>query len=291
MLGEPHRSGYILVGPNCDADSKLFTSAMPGVLDDSGTGQRGIVGIKLTVRGGAGAKAIWKRPVSRVGADTRLSRLPPLRLRHADRQGFKAAGQQVRERIEEREGDPAAELAGQPHAERRPRRTTGRRKPMLANDLAVKKLHALYCDEMLARRKHGPKLSNLGNMYDVARMSAPVVVPADARHPAGKTGTREANPPTPHPREAQIRLHHSAVGSLGGCPQVVFLVGVRHRVPAGRDGLGRIVPRILSSSSAKPFRADVLCPAGEGLHDDVLHRDLRYLDALAQPDGAIADAA
>ena len=57
---------------------------------------------------------------------------------------------------------------------------TGRRKPMLANDPTVTELHTLYCDEMLARMKGGPKLSNLRNMYDVARASAPVVVQADA---------------------------------------------------------------------------------------------------------------
>ena len=44
--------------------------------------------------------------------------------------------------------------------------------------------------------------------------------------------------------------------------QVMFVVGVRRRVPAGRNRLGRILLRVLSSISAKPFRADLLSPAG-----------------------------
>ena len=50
---------------------------------------------------------------------------------------------------------------------------------MLANDPAVTELHALYCDEMLAMMKSGPKLSNLRNMYDVVRASAPFFVQTD----------------------------------------------------------------------------------------------------------------
>ena len=74
---------------------------------------------------------------------------------------------------------------------------------MLANDPDVTELHALYCDEMLARMKAGPRLSNLGSMYDVARARPALVVQGDA----ADVGVVR---PAPEPRGEHPALHDRA---------------------------------------------------------------------------------
>ena len=49
---------------------------------------------------------------------------------------------------------------------------------MATNDQAVTNLHALYCGEMLAKMKDGPKLSNVGNMTTWCA-KPPVVIRGD----------------------------------------------------------------------------------------------------------------